>query len=294
MSLTHKVNTLIKNPSMLSLFLYYKFLEIVQKRKPIVTFGDNIKFSQFVSFSEYWNRKKGISKDEIKVISESFKSLTKNNLQDYTNHCLDVGANLGIFSLIMASIGFKQVHSFEPIPTIYQRFLKNLELNPYLSGKISPINKGISNKIGIMNFNEYPDSPGQSSIVKENIDTTYSNSINHSIEVNTLDNLFQDNSLRIGLLKIDIEGFELFALRGGSGLLRSNSIAFIYTEIIPQALEEVGDSVQDLVDFLASYQMFPVVFNESTESFTYKTIDEALEWAGNRRNVLFANKNLIK
>lgn len=40
--------------------------------------------------------------------------------------------------------------------------------------------------------------------------------------------------------------------------------------------------------------MFSVVFNEFTESFTYQTIDEALEWAGKSRNVLFANKNLIK
>lgn len=231
MSFKNKINTVIKNPFILPLFLYYKFLEIFPKRKPIVSFGNNIKFSQFVSFSEYWNTKKGISKDEIKIISETIKHLKKHNLQDYTEHCLDVGANLGLFSLLMASIGFKQVHSFEPIPSTYQRFIKNLELNPSLSGKISPINKGISNNIGIMNFNEYPDSPGQSSLVKENIDTTYSNSISHSIEVNTLDNLFQDNSLRIGLLKIDIEGFELFALRGGSGLLRNNSIAFIYLKL---------------------------------------------------------------
>jgi hypothetical protein len=75
--------------------------------------------------------------------------------------------------------------------------------------------------------------------------------------------------------------------------LNANRIAFIYTESIPQALEEAGDNVSSLVDFLASHQIFPVILNEKTQSFEYSDIDEALAWAGNRRNVLFANKNLI-
>ena len=60
---------------------------------------------------------------------------------------IDIGANIGMFSLSYASM-FKgaEIHSFEPVPFIYNYLCKNLEINPHLNHKIYPHNFGLSNQ----------------------------------------------------------------------------------------------------------------------------------------------------
>ena len=44
---------------------------------------------------------------------------------------LDIGANVGMFSLSYASMFKKaEIHCFEPVPFIYKYLRKNLEMNP--------------------------------------------------------------------------------------------------------------------------------------------------------------------
>ena len=59
---------------------------------------------------------------------------------------LDIGANIGLFSLSYASI-FKdaEIHCFEPVPFIYKYLKRNLKINPNLSRKIQAYNYGMSN-----------------------------------------------------------------------------------------------------------------------------------------------------
>jgi FkbM family methyltransferase len=87
----------------------------------------------------------------------------------------------------MAKIGFGQVFSFEPIPSTYERLIKNIDLNPHLSSRIHPIEMGIGDSLGQLDFCEFPQSPEQSSIKK---DTAPPNNLDfkiHLIKVETLD-----------------------------------------------------------------------------------------------------------
>ena len=61
---------------------------------------------------------------------------------------LDVGANIGLFSMSYASI-FEgaEIHSFEPVPFIYNYLKRNLEINPKLSSDINAHLFGMSNCI---------------------------------------------------------------------------------------------------------------------------------------------------
>ena len=66
---------------------------------------------------------------------------------------LDVGANVGMFSLSYASM-FEdaEIHCFEPVPFIYNYLNQNLELNQNLSGKMHAHNLGLSNFMKIDTF----------------------------------------------------------------------------------------------------------------------------------------------
>ena len=59
---------------------------------------------------------------------------------------LDVGANIGIFSLSYACIFTEaEIHSFEPVSFIYKDLCQNLQINPKLSKNIHAHNFGFSN-----------------------------------------------------------------------------------------------------------------------------------------------------
>lgn len=62
---------------------------------------------------------------------------------------LDLGANIGLHSILMAKCGF-QVRSYEPDPQSYNVLCKNLELNRVKS--VEPINAAVSTKTGTMEF----------------------------------------------------------------------------------------------------------------------------------------------
>ena len=59
---------------------------------------------------------------------------------------LDVGANIGVFSMSYASI-FEgaEIHCFEPVPFIYNHLKRNLEINPNLNNNVHTHNFGMSN-----------------------------------------------------------------------------------------------------------------------------------------------------
>lgn len=75
------------------------------------------------------------------IYEEEETSMIKSIVKEQMN-VLDIGANIGYFSLVMASLVGRNGHvfSFEPNPKMFLRLEKNLEINPDLS-HIIEINK---------------------------------------------------------------------------------------------------------------------------------------------------------
>lgn len=148
---------------------------------------------------------------------------------------VDVGANIGNLAIFAnKSIGCK-VFAIEPHPKTFKNLESNILLNN--SNDIFPLNIACGEKEGVVNFTDTRSDD--------------QNKISHhgriSVPCKTLDELIPED-IRIRLLKIDVEGFELFTLRGSKRVLtQCDAIVF---ESYNTAYSNYGYSTKDVIDLL--------------------------------------------
>lgn len=127
--------------------------------------------------------------------------VAKAQLQD--SAFLDVGAEAGVFSFFMAQ-HMKNVHAFEPGPSQIQRFKKNQELNKFANVTLHEV--GLADREALIPFLgdtfHMPARPG-STAEKVNL------------QVVAGDAWLQKQGIgAVGVIKMDIEGYEEPALKG--------------------------------------------------------------------------------
>jgi FkbM family methyltransferase len=159
---------------------------------------------------------------------------------------IDIGANIGYFSLLAASKVGPQgtVYCFEPIPHIREQLIANLALNNYTSAHVRP--EALSDTEGQSLFYLGPSTHRGISSLREFKEAS------EAIHVTTirLDSL-QINT-PVHFIKMDIEGAEGCALRGMSGLLSSYHPDLVI-EMSNPYLAHFGDSGTTIDRFLRSY-----------------------------------------
>lgn len=147
---------------------------------------------------------------------------------------VDIGANVGYFSLIAAKlVGDQgQVYAFEPDPENFKLLEKNIKVNNYKN--IIAINKAISNKSGKARLYLEPDNLCGHSLVAKNG--------NKFVEVETiiLDEFLKNK--KIDVIKIDVEGFEPAAFEGMKNTIKNNDKISMITEFYPEAIKKAGYS----------------------------------------------------
>lgn len=157
-------------------------------------------------------------------ISEMFHFLSNLSVGK-TPVFLDIGANIGIFSLAYATLYLNsQVYSFEPIKQIYNELEGNIKLNPNLQNRIHLINQGISDS-SADRFLSIPTAE-QHERYLDNINCgLYSvyglGRTAVAASFTTLDAFTTKTSLKkIDVIKIDCEGSEFEVLQGGQETIR--------------------------------------------------------------------------
>jgi FkbM family methyltransferase len=159
------------------------------------------------------------------------------------NTVIDIGANIGYYTLIFASLVGEngKVIAFEPDPTNFTILKKNVEINGYQN--VTLIQKAVSNETNKVKL--YLHNSVENSIVEINNGHPY-------IEIDTvrLDDYLDNNNLDINLIKIDIEGAEGKALQGMTHLLEKNRAVKIITEFRPIALEQSGICSEEFLKLL--------------------------------------------
>ena len=173
-----------------------------------------------------------------KLIEERFP-----NSKDFT--AVDIGANIGNHSVFFSKL-FKQVISFEPNPVTFEVLKIN---SKYASAtkNITPVCLGLSNSKAKLNFRINPTNIGGSSIVSVD-DKVQDNSALSLISVDKADDLSALQAQKIGLIKIDIEGHEIYALEGAKRLIKNN-MPYILFE---QGQSEVQNGTSVVIDYLLS------------------------------------------
>lgn len=132
---------------------------------------------------------------------------------------LDIGANVGAYTILAS--GEKKCRSiaFEPIPQTFYYLKRNIELNK-IQDRVELFNVGLSNKNGVLYFTNNKDS------MNHVVNTKIENSI--KVKVNTLDSLIKEP---INFIKLDVEGYEKFVLDGSEKLLNDQALNVIQIEL---------------------------------------------------------------
>ena len=150
-------------------------------------------------------------------------------------HFLDVGANVGLFSNIAASRGAK-VSSFEPHPEIrnvLERNLRDLQANIY-NFAASDLEEEVKLYLS--------DEPGSHSLNMKNAEYV-------QVQAVQLDNVIKEN---VHLIKIDVEGAEVKALKGMHNILLKNKPTLII-EVDEEHLNRFGEDFNSLKTLLEQY-----------------------------------------
>jgi FkbM family methyltransferase len=148
-----------------------------------------------------------------------------------TGHVMvDVGANVGEFSLISASLVGNQgrVIAIEASPIIYESLRRNISLNGFAN--VFPILVAAASESGLMNFDELPRDNWGMNRRSRNTQNVSSGS-STLVAARRVDSLLRDcNVDRCDVMKIDVEGMELDVLRGVDfdGILRPRNIILEY------------------------------------------------------------------
>lgn len=133
---------------------------------------------------------------------------------------IDIGANVGHYSLLMSGVKKCKSIAVEPVPETFKQLVKHVKLNN-LEKLISPLNIGVSDSDGALFFSI--DKGTMNRIVNKD----YANAV--KVKVSTIDSL-SENNIPIAI-KIDVEGYEKYALTGAQKTLANPLLKVIVAEL---------------------------------------------------------------
>lgn len=166
---------------------------------------------------------------------------------------VDVGANIGYFSLLAAKLVGPEgkVYAFEPEPGNHDLLRKNIELNSY--SNIQAIQKAVSDKSeSTLLFLSALDT-GSHSLYSE-----AARGLQESVEITTttIDEFLESEGWpSIDLMKIDVEGAELVVLAGMENLVKRSPNIKLVIEYCPFLIQSTGANPSDLLTKLSSMEL---------------------------------------
>jgi FkbM family methyltransferase len=166
---------------------------------------------------------------------------------------LDIGANIGYFSLIAARKASRgKVIAFEPLSSLRHEISQNILLNKLVNLEVEPY--AIGNQTRSTTFFIADESNiGMSGLApQENF-----SGATEQVSLIRLDEWLSRHTLpAINFIKIDTEGAELEVLKGMKDLLQKNR-PVILIEVMAHLLLLFGNSPGDLYSFLDQFQYTP-------------------------------------
>ena len=178
------------------------------------------------------------------TLLDAFVSLLRPGMKVF-----DVGANMGIYSLVAAARGAFS-WAFEPSPEVAKILKSNIKLNG-VSSRVFPVQEAVAEKKGEITFYAgRADNMGVGRIFKygENSPETGSS----TVQTNTLD-YYANTLAKPDLVKMDIEGAELLAFRGARELLAREDAPAILIEVHPGEIECLGGTVDECIKGLVAH-----------------------------------------
>ena len=169
---------------------------------------------------------------------------------------LDVGANVGVYSILVASQKRSEVIAIEPMKKNYDLLLRNIKMNN-LSKKVIPINIGLGDCDGDLKFKYNGALSG------------YSNDggIGEVVKVKKMESIIDFAHL----IKVDVEGFEIKVLNGGEKVLNDQRTNALIIEMV--SFEEGEKIKNDVLKILTNKKFSPYKYHPRDRSLENLTLD---------------------
>lgn len=158
---------------------------------------------------------------------------------------LDLGANIGVYTLIFAKLVGKSGHvfAFEPDPTNFEILSKNVKENKHEN--VTLVQKAVSEKNDRIKLFVSKRNHASHRIFD-------SEEKRNSIEVDviTLDTYFKKIKNPINFIKMDVEGVEGATLLGASNIIKNSKDLVIMMEYFPKWIRKYGMNPEEILDSL--------------------------------------------
>jgi FkbM family methyltransferase len=136
---------------------------------------------------------------------------------------VDVGANIGSYTVLAASVRGARSIAIEPVPTTFRHLLRNVGLNA-IHDRVSLHNIGVGSTARRLKFTSARDCVNH---VVADDEATASDII--EVDVRTLDDVVGE-AMPV-LIKIDVEGYEAEVIDGAASTLAKDSLLAVIMEI---------------------------------------------------------------
>jgi len=201
---------------------------------------------------------------------------------------IDIGANLGYYALLEASIVGEegQVYALEPVPANFNILLKNIKVNGYTN--IKAYCKAVSSKSGTSTI-ALTDASNWGSMldIKAQVVSEYMKQKMHKltrqiIEIDTVnldDFVEQEGINQINLIRMDIEGYEVEVIKGMLKTLKNTPSPLklffeIHNKVFNNPEITIGPLLEQLLNlgFKPKYIILPnrILHNVSRDDFVQK------------------------
>jgi len=177
---------------------------------------------------------------------------------------VDVGANIGLISVFASKVvgSSGKVIAFEPNPNTLKLLKKNIELNKCTNIITSDHAIGNANKRAKI-YDRWDSNRGSATLIKPETSTD-----SYDIKISTLSDALSDNQ-KIDLIKLDIEGYELEALKGAENIFNRDTPPALIIEcsdIRDNDLSKNRNDVYDHIKKLDKYRIYRTISDKGRVS----------------------------
>ncbi len=160
-----------------------------------------------------------------------------------TDIIIDVGANVGHLSLLLSDLVAPiNIFAFEPTPLTYGRLVKNWQINEWSTEHLFQMAVGAEEgEVEIADVTT-PDTVNSVLATKQGVSKV-------RVQQRSLDSFREQWTSGIGLLKIDVEGYEPQVFAGATQLLRNERPKLIMFESLHGAPPSEVAAVLDQADY---------------------------------------------
>jgi len=194
---------------------------------------------------------------------------------------VDVGANIGSYTILASKVVKAKSISFEPLPQTVERLKDQIQINR-INDSVSIVNKGVGDKRGSLFFTNNHDTTNKVCLTGDTENST-------KVEVTTLDDELEKNEKYF--FKIDVEGFEYNVIQGGKNVLSSPNTSSLIIELNGSG-DEFGHSNNEIHNKLISFNFKPVSYEPISRQLT--TLDDYNKNGGNTIYVKDVNLTIAR